>query len=143
GFYFAVATLATAAVLQAVDGVALKVMVDHWAAAPEAQQQAPFEAAVAVRQIGVGVASLLQLLFGSPGGPFGAPLVATRAYPAWLGWVAVASGAGTAGGGVLTAMTGFSEVAMDVTMPSTLVMLAWIAAIGIFMWRRPADAQVR
>src|SRR5262249_17997699 len=97
----------------------------------------------AVRQIEIGVASLLQLLFGSTGVLFGAAMVASRAYPAWLGWVAVASGAGTAAGGVLTAMTGFSEVAMDVTMPSTLVMLAWIAAIGIFMWRRPADAQVR
>src|SRR5262245_65631218 len=34
GFHFAVATLATAAVLHAVDGVAPQVMADHWRAAP-------------------------------------------------------------------------------------------------------------
>ena len=138
GFYFAVATLATAAVVQAVDGVALKVMVDHWAAAPEAQQQPRFEAAFAVRQIEIGAASLLQLLFGSAGVLFGVAMSASTAYPAWLGWVAVASGIGTAAGGVLTAMTGFSAVAMNVTMPFTLVMLAWIVAVGILMWRRPS-----
>src|SRR5262245_31605986 len=49
GFHFAVATLATAAVLQAVDGVAVKVRVDYWAAHPEAQEARGFEAAFAVR----------------------------------------------------------------------------------------------
>jgi hypothetical protein len=120
------------------NGVALKVMVDHWAAAPEAQQQPRFEVAFAVRQIEVGVASLLQLLFGSAGVLFGIAIIASTAYPTWLGWVAVASGTGTAVGGVLTAMTGFSEVAMDVTMLFTLLMLAWTVASGILMWRRPA-----
>jgi Domain of unknown function (DUF4386) len=119
------------------NGVALKVMVDHWAAAPEAQQQPRFEVAFAVRQIEVGVASLLQLLFGSAGVLFGIAIIASTAYPTWLGWVAVASGTGTAVGGVLTAMTGFSEVAMDVTMLFTLLMLAWTVASGILMWRRP------
>ncbi len=46
----AIASLAVAAVLQAVDGIALKAMVDAWAAAPEAQKEGAFRAAFAVRQ---------------------------------------------------------------------------------------------
>jgi hypothetical protein len=45
----AIASLALAAVLQAVDGIALKHMVDAWAAAPAAQKEAAFHAALAVR----------------------------------------------------------------------------------------------
>jgi hypothetical protein len=135
GLCMALAALANAAVLQAIDGVALKAMVDHWASAPEAQKSAAFEAAFAVRQIEIGVASLLQILFGTAGVLFGAALVASALYSAWLGWVAVISGLGTVGGGVLTAFAGFSQAAMNVSMPFNLVLIAWIAAAGILMWR--------
>src|SRR3954453_9883396 len=43
--------IAAAAALQAVDGVALKVMVDRWATATGDARQLTFEAAFAVRQI--------------------------------------------------------------------------------------------
>jgi hypothetical protein len=135
---FALAALVMAAVVQAVDGIALKAMVDHWAGASDAQKQAAFEAALAVRRIEIGAASLLALLFGTAGVLFGIAIATSAVYPAWLGWVAMMSGAGTAAGGVLTAFTGFSDVAMNVGMPFNLVMLAWIAAIGIVMWRQAA-----
>jgi hypothetical protein len=57
----AVASLAVATALQAVDGVALKHMVDAWAAAPAAQKEGVFHAAFAVRQVEIGLASLLSL----------------------------------------------------------------------------------
>src|SRR5215510_14454881 len=60
----AIASLAVAAALQAVDGVALKVMVDAWSAAPAAQKEGAFHAAFAVRQVEVGLASMLSLLSG-------------------------------------------------------------------------------
>lgn len=60
----AVASLALAAALQAVDGIALKAMVDTWAAAPAAQKEVAFYAAFAVRQVEVGLASIVSLLFG-------------------------------------------------------------------------------
>ena len=47
--------------LKAVDGVALKVMVDAWAVAPAAQKEAAFYAAFAVRQVEIGLASVLSL----------------------------------------------------------------------------------
>ena len=58
------ASLAMAAALQAVDGIALKVMVDSWAAAAEPEKLALFQATFAVRQIEVGLASISSLLFG-------------------------------------------------------------------------------
>src|SRR5262245_47741057 len=70
----AVAALAAAAVLQAVDGVALKVMVDRLAAAPAAEKPAAFEAALAVRHIEIGVAAFSAFLFGTAGVLFGIAL---------------------------------------------------------------------
>src|SRR5262245_35502677 len=135
GLSFALAALAVAAVLQAIDGVALKATVDHWAAAAEADKRMTFAAAFAVRQVEIGAAGLLQIVFGTAGALFGAALVASPVYPHWLGWVAVGAGLGTAVGGVLTTFTGFSPTGMSVSMPFNLVLIAWVAAIGILMWR--------
>ncbi|MGH2372348.1 MAG: hypothetical protein ACRDIC_02565 [bacterium] len=52
------ASLAVAAALQAVDGVALKVMVDSWAAAPAAEKDVLFYATFGVRQIEIGLAGI-------------------------------------------------------------------------------------
>ena len=56
GVFVGVAALATTAVLQAVDGIALKFMVDDWASASEERKESVFQAALAVRQIETGVA---------------------------------------------------------------------------------------
>jgi hypothetical protein len=58
-----IAGLAAAAALQAVDGVALKVMVDAWAAAPASAKLIFLQTAFAVRQIEIGLASVTSLLF--------------------------------------------------------------------------------
>jgi Domain of unknown function (DUF4386) len=134
----AMAALATAAVLQAVDGVALKIMVDRWAAAPPTQKQSAFEAAFAVRQIEVGVASFTALLFGTAIVLLGIALTASARYPAWLGWLGVIGGGGTAAGGVLMAFTGFSHAATNLMMPFNLAVLAWMIAAGVLMWRQAA-----
>jgi hypothetical protein len=132
----ALAALAAAAVLQAVDGIALKAMVDRWAAAPDGEKPAAFVAALAVRHIEIGVAAFAAFLFGGAGILFGIALAASARYPAWLGWLGIIGGAGTLAGGVLIAFTGFSSAEMNVAMPSGLVMIVWIAAAGVIMWRR-------
>src|SRR5436190_5455157 len=53
------ASVATAAALQAVDGVALKMMVNRWMQASGEARARAFEGAFAVRQIEIGLASLL------------------------------------------------------------------------------------
>jgi len=65
----ATVSLAMAVVLQAVDGIALKLMVDAWAAAPAAQKEGIFHAAFAVRQIEIGLASMASLSLGLTANP--------------------------------------------------------------------------
>ena len=136
GVLVGVSALATAAVLQAVDGVALKVLVDAWANAAEEQKQSAFQAALAVRQIEVGLASLMALLFGTVFILFGIAIVLSDAYQTWLGWFGLFGGTGAVAGGLLVAFTGFSSTAMNVAMPFNLVLVIWMFVTGVFLWRR-------
>jgi hypothetical protein len=132
----AIASLAVAMVLQAVDGVALKAMVDAWAAAPAAQKDGAFHAAFAVRQVEIGLASTLSLLFGLTVTVYGVALLADSTYPKWLGGLAVVAGVPTTVAAVVMAYTGFSELAMAITMPASSIFLVWMLTLGVLMWRR-------
>jgi hypothetical protein len=132
----AVASLALAAVLQAVDGIALKRTVDAWAAASEPQKGAAFQAAFAVRQVEIGLASLASLALGLTATLYGAALWGAAPYPRWLAAVAVLGGVPTMIAGVVIAYTGFSALAMTINMPANLLLLVWMLLLGAFMWRR-------
>jgi hypothetical protein len=132
----AIASLAAATTLQAVDGIALKVMVDTWAAAPVGQKEGAFHAAFAVRQVEVGLASMLSLLLGLTVAVYGGALRADHTYPKWIGRLALVGGALTVVAGVVIAYTGFSGLAMAINMPASALLLVWMLALGIFMCRR-------
>lgn len=132
----AIASLAVAAALQAVDGIALKATVDAWAAAPAAEKPIAFSAAFAVRQIEIGLAGLLSILFGATCALFGLLLHGDGRYPRWIGGAAFAGGAGFAAGGVAIARGGFSPLAMNFHLPASLLVLAWIVAVAAMHWRR-------
>ena len=131
----AIASLALAAALQAVDGVALKRMVDAWAMAPADEKALAFHAAFAVRQIEVGLAAMFSLALGTSALLYGIALMTSSLYPRWLGIVAILGGGTNAAAGVVMAYTGFSDASMNVSMPASLVMLIWMIAIGVLMWR--------
>lgn len=135
GLAGAVATIAVAAALQAVDGVALKVMVDRWAAATGEARMLAFEAAFAVRQIEVGLASLLSLVLGLTLSIFGVAVFFSTRYPRWLGGIGLLGGLGTVAAGAAQASTGFSGLAMTLSMLSSSVPLIWAILAGILMWR--------
>lgn len=140
------ASLSVAAALQAVDGVALKVMVDRWAAASAAEKEMLFQATFGVRQIEIGLASILSLLLGITVTIYGAALVLDRSFPKWLGWLAVVGGIPTAIAGVVMATTGFSGLAMGINMPASFLLLVWMIVVGVWMWRlastKSSDAKV-
>ena len=141
----AIASLAVAAALQAVDGIALKVMVDVWAAAPAAQKEGAFHAAFAVRQVEIGLASMLSLLLGLTVIVYGGALLADHTYPKWIGRLAIVGGVPTVVAGVVMAYTGFSGLAMAINMPASAILLVWMLTLGVFMWRRgenPPDGTV-
>ena len=127
--------MAAAAALQAVDGVALKAVVDRWAQATGEQQLRSFEAAFAVRQVEIGLASLLSLLFGLTLAAYGvSQLLSAHAWK-WLGWLGVTGGLGSAGAGIAQAHTGFSAAAMALSMGASSLTLLWVLLVGVFLWR--------
>lgn len=139
----AVASLSVAAALQAVDGVALKMMVDRWATAAATEKEMLFHAAFGVRQIEVGLASISSLLLGITVTIYGVALVSDRNFPRWLGWLAIVGGMPTTVAGIVMAYAGFSDVAMGINLPASSLLLVWIIAVGAWMWRlapRPAPA---
>jgi len=132
----AIASLAVATALQAVDGIALKALVDAWAAAPAAQQGVALHAAVAVRQVEVGLASTLSLLLGLTATVYGVALAGDHTYPKWVGGLAIVGGVPATVAGVTMAYTGFSGLAMAINLPASSILLGWILALGVVMWRR-------
>jgi hypothetical protein len=134
GMTGAVASMTVASALQAVDGVALKATVNVWAASQEPGRTAIFQAAVAVRQIEIGLASILGLLFGLTFSIVGIALLIDHRFPRWLGVVAIAGGVPTAIAGIVIAYTGFSNLAMEINIPSNSALLVWMITWGIFDW---------
>jgi hypothetical protein len=132
----AIASAALAAALQAVDGIALKSMVDAWAATPAIQQDGLFHAAFAVRQIEIGLASMFCLAMGFTAAAFALALLSDRTYPAWFAYLALIGGIPTGVAGVVIAYTGFSPLSMAINMPANLVLLIWMLILGMFMWRQ-------
>ena len=131
----AIASLALAAALQAVDG-ALKNMVDAWAAAPASQKGEVFHAAFAVRQIEVGLASMSILCFGLTATLYGVALIGARIYPTWLAALAMASGIPMIVSGMVMAYSGFSGLSMAINMPASAILLVWMLTLGVLMWRQ-------
>jgi len=131
----AIAGLAMAAALQAVDGIALKVMVNTWSAALAEQKDVVFHATFAVRQIEIGLASMLSLVLGLTVSVYGVALLADRMYPKWLAGLAIIGGVPTIVAGVVMAYTGFSDLAMTINMPASVILLLWMLSLGILMWR--------
>ncbi len=145
GAFGTAASVAAAAALQAVDGIALKKMVDHWAQASGDARARAYEATFAVRQVEIGLASLTSLTFGLTIVVFGVALLCagdadprSPRWPKWIGWLGLAGGAGTIAAGVAQAYTGFSALAMMLSMPASLVLLVWAIVLGAVMWRRSA-----
>jgi hypothetical protein len=88
-----------------------------------------------VRRIEIGLASTASLLFGLTVMAYGVALLRARIYPAWIGTFALVPGIGSAIAGILLAYTGFSGLAMAVSMPSSALLLLWMLGIGFMMWR--------
>jgi hypothetical protein len=128
------ASTAAVAALQAVDGVALKVMVDRWAAAPEPEKAVIFAAAFGARQIEIGLAGMNCLLLGLMAAVFGMALLADGRLPKWTGLLGITGGIATVAAGVAICYTGFSGLAMAINMPAVAALLVWMVALGILGW---------
>jgi hypothetical protein len=132
----AVASLAVASALQAVDGVALKAMVDRWASSVGPERAGLFQAALAVRQIELGLAAITSVTFGLTAALYGVALLIDRRFPKWLAALAIAGGLPTASSGVVIANSGFSDLAMTMNLFSILLLMVWLILLGVLGWSR-------
>jgi hypothetical protein len=135
GAVAALASLSVAGALQAVDGIALKNVVDRWAQAAPDSRALALEAAVAVRQVEIGLASILILFVGLTAALYAAALWSSEEAPSWLGWVGMAVGVNLTVAGVMYAYSGFSNAAMTASMSGSLALIVWTACIGVYLLR--------
>ena len=127
---------ASACALQAVDGIALRNMVLAWAEADAADKPFLFAAAFGVRQIEIGMASVFALTGGIAVATFTALLWKETSFPRWLVALGLSAGLATAVGGLAMAYTGFSDLAMTINMPASIMLLVWVAAFAGYDLRR-------
>ena len=141
---FGTAGLATAAVLQAVDGVALKAVVDLWSDARD-DRPSLFAGALAVRQVEIGLDALFALLLAAAFLAVATGLLTAPAGSRPLGAVAIATAAAAAVNGIALALGGFSDTAMLATTVSGALALTWMLLTGAWSMRhrhtqtRPGD----
>jgi hypothetical protein len=133
----AVASLALAFALQAVDGVALKLMVDQWARAEEPLRSQLFAATFGVRQIEAGLAALFGLSFASSLLFYAPALWLSRPAPRGLALGALLAGGANLLAALLQGHDGFSERAMNWSMPASLLALLWFIWLALWLWRQP------
>ena len=127
------------AVLQAVDGIALKMAVDSWYAVPAAdgeEKAIAFRVAEGIRWIEIAANSLFRILQGSVGVLFGVTILASGILHRWIGALGVFAGVATIILGVRVAYVGFATVGSIEDTVSTWTYLAWVVILGIFMWRK-------
>jgi len=103
----ATAAVAVWAVLQAIDGVALKQAVDAWSSASGTEKAVRFANAETVRWTEWAVNSYFRVLFGTTVLLFGVALARTAILPRWLGWVGVLTGLLSMAVGVTVGYEGF------------------------------------
>jgi hypothetical protein len=124
------------AVQMAVDGVALRGSINAWVAAPEAQQDAAYLVASAVRDLEKGLSGFFHLLNGLALLTLGTAVASSRIYPRWLGVFGVLAGIGFMSGGVVTGHTGFSPEAGSVLSPALIAGLVFVIGTCVSMARR-------
>jgi len=139
GLVVAIITASTYAILQAVDGIALKIAVDTWYAIPPQnveEKSIAFRVAEGIRWTEIGINSYFRILQGAVGIIFGIAIAKSGLLSRWIGAIGIFAGAASIIGGVIVAYAGFSSVRAPVVDVSTFTSFAWLAILGIFMWRK-------
>ena len=140
GLVTAILVASSFTILQAVDGIALKIAVDTWYAIPstadsEEQKAITFRVAEGIRWTEIGINSYNRILQGIVELIFGVAITKSALLSRWIGAVGIFAGAATVIAGAGVAYVGFSPLPI-VGDVSTFISFAWIAILGIFMWRK-------
>ncbi len=145
GIVVAVVAEGVYAVNQAVDGIANKFVAQQWVSAAPAEKADAFLLADAVRHIEIGISSLWALSGGIALLFFGLAIALGRAYPRFLGWIAIAVGVGQIVSALNVAYNGFPGPSSEgplvlVLMATSLVALLWYLLLAFCLWRKAGDS---
>jgi hypothetical protein len=136
----AVVTLSLTAVLQAVDGVALKQAVDAWAAAPAAEKGARFASAELIRWVEWATRSYEFLLLGVTFLLFGAVLTLASGGMRIAGYLAILVGVAHLAQAWVVGTEGFSASNSIPNLLGLVLELVWVIVIGVVAWRMKQPA---
>ncbi len=149
GLVTAILVASTFTILQAVDGIALKIAVNTWHAIPTPsspsssssdddaveEKAIAFRVAEGIRWTEIGVNSINRIIQGAVAIIFGVAIAKSALLSRWIGAVGIFAGAVTVIAGIGVAYLGFAPLPI-VGDVSTVISFAWIAILGIFMWRK-------
>jgi uncharacterized protein DUF4386 len=135
GLALAIMTASAFAVLQAVDGIALKMAVDSSVAAPSEDKAITFRVAEGIRFIEYGTNSIFRILQGVVAIMFGVAIVKSKLLDKWIGGAGIIIGAVTIYAGLEVAYLGFGYATTEYGV-STIIYFIWVGILGGFMWKK-------
>ena len=139
GLVTAIITASTFTILQAVDGIALKIATDTWYAIPPGEEERKaiyLGVAEGLRWTEWGLQAYYRMLSGAVSLIFGIAIAKSALLSRWIGAVGIAAGVVTIASGVVMAYVGFSSARDLVADLSTFIFYPWLVILGIFMWRK-------
>jgi hypothetical protein len=135
GLAVTIMTASAIAVLQAVDGIALKMAVDSWVADPPEEKAITFRVAEGIRFIEYGTNSIFRILQGTLAIIFGVAIVKSKILSKWIGGAGVVIGAVTIYAGLEVAYLGFGGLTTIIGV-SMIIYFIWVGILGGLMWRK-------
>jgi hypothetical protein len=135
GLALAIMTASAFAVLQTVDGIALKVAVDSWVAAPPEEKVITFRVTEGIRFIEYGTNSIFRILQGTVAVIFGIAVVKSKLLSKWICGAGVVIGAFTIYAGLEVAYLGFGGPTTIIGI-SMIIYFIWIGILAGFMWKK-------
>jgi hypothetical protein len=130
-------TASAFAVLQAVDGIANKMVDDSWFAAPPEEKAIAFRVAEGIRFIEYGTNSIFRILQGTVAVIFGVAIVKSKLLNRWIGGAGVVIGAVTIYAGLEVAYLGFGYANIGGLRGISMInYFIWVGILGSFMWKK-------
>ena len=134
GLALAIMTASAFAVLQAIDGIANKMVDDSWFAAPPEEKAITFRVAEGIRFIEYGTNSIFRILQGTVAVIFGAAIVKSKLLSSWICGAGVVIGAVTIYAGLEVAYLGFGGLTTVIGI-SMIVYFIWVGILGGLIWK--------
>ena len=142
GLALAIMTASAIAILQAVDGISLKMAVDSWVATPTEEKAITFRVAEGIRFIEYGTNSIFRILQGIVAVIFGIAIIKSKLLSRWIGGAGVVIGAVTIYAGLEVAYLGFGGLTTMIGI-SMIIYFIWVGILGGFMWKKSMSKSIQ